>query len=110
MPLTLDDARRFLAAVNGHRLHALYLVVLALGLRRGEALELEWSAFDFATGTVAVTQTVKSIKGKGLLIERIAKAPKSLRTPAQAASDDGVRRPQGRTALAPRCLDTGATD
>ena len=79
VPLTIEEARRFLAAVNGHRVHALYFVELALGLRRGEALGLEWSAVDFATGTIAVTQTVKRIKGNGLLIERIAKTPKSLR-------------------------------
>ncbi len=79
VPLTLEEARCFLAAVAGHRLHAVYSVALSLGLRRGEALGLEWSAIDLDAGTVAVTQTVKRIKGKGLLIERIAKTPKSLR-------------------------------
>jgi len=79
VPLTLEQARRFLAAVAGHRLQAIYSVALSLGLRRGEALGLAWSAVDLDAGTVAVTQTVKRIKGKGLLIERIAKTPKSLR-------------------------------
>ena len=79
VPLTVEESRRLLAAVDGHRLGALYSVALALGLRRGEALGVEWSAVDFATGTIAITQTVKRIKGKGLLIERIAKTPKSLR-------------------------------
>jgi len=65
-PLTLEEARRFLAAVVGDRLQALYSVVLTLGLRRGEALGLEWSAIDLATGTLAVTQNVKRLKGKGL--------------------------------------------
>lgn len=79
VPLTLEEAQRFLAAVGGHRLQAVYSVALSLGLRRGEALGLEWSAVDLDAGTVAVTQTVKRIKGKGLLIERIAKTPRSLR-------------------------------
>jgi integrase len=68
VPLSLDEARRFLAAVNGHRLHALYSVALALGLRRGEALGLEWSAVDLAAGAIAVTQTIKRVQGKGLLM------------------------------------------
>ena len=40
-PLSAPNARRFLSAVKGHRLEALYSVALALGLRRGEALGLE---------------------------------------------------------------------
>ncbi len=78
-PLTLEEARRFLAAVVDHHLGALYLVALVLGLRRGEALGLEWNAVDLLTGTLTVTQTVKRLKGKGLVIERIGKTPKSLR-------------------------------
>ena len=78
-PLTLEEARRFLAAVVGHRLHALYSTTLTLGLRRGEVLGLEWSAVDLAAGTLAVTQTVKRLHGKGLVIERIPKTPQSFR-------------------------------
>jgi integrase len=78
-PLTPQETRLFLAAVAGHRLEAVYSVALALGLRRGEALGLEWPAVDLEAGVLSVTQTVKRVKGKGLLIERIAKTPKSLR-------------------------------
>lgn len=78
-PLTPDEARRFLAAVAGHRLEALYSVALAIGLRRGEALGLEWSGVDLNHGTVSVTQTVKRVKGQGLIVERRAKTEKSLR-------------------------------
>jgi integrase len=49
-PLTPKDARRLLAAVQGHRLEALYAVALALGLRRGEALGLEWSGWIWSAG------------------------------------------------------------
>jgi integrase len=79
-PLTAEEARKLLVAVKGHRLEALYSVALAVGLRRGEALGLEWSAVDLENGTVSITQTVKRIKAKGLLIERSGKTQKSLRT------------------------------
>lgn len=53
-PLTLDEARRFLDAVRGHRLEALYAVALALGLRQGEALGLRWQDLDLDAGRLSV--------------------------------------------------------
>ena len=79
-PLTPIEARDFLAAVSGHRLEALYGVALAIGLRRGEALGLEWTGMDLDRGLLSVTQTVQRIKGKGMVKERSAKRERSLRT------------------------------
>jgi integrase len=44
--LTPDEAQRFLAATTDDRLHALYAVATALGLRQGEALGLRWDDLD----------------------------------------------------------------
>lgn len=55
-PLTPDEAKRFLGAVKGHRLGALYTVTTALGLRQSEAAGLLWSNVDLDAGTLAVTQ------------------------------------------------------
>ena len=41
-PLTADEARQFLAAAHGHRLHALFELALHTGLRKGELLGLCW--------------------------------------------------------------------
>jgi integrase len=41
-----EGAGRFLAAIQGHRLEAAFLMELALGLRRSEVLGLEWDAVD----------------------------------------------------------------
>jgi integrase len=79
-PLSPTEARDFLAAVSGHRLEALYSVALAIGLRRGEALGLEWTGLDLDRGLLSVTQTVQRIKGKGMVKERAAKRERSLRT------------------------------
>jgi integrase len=53
-PLTPEQARTFLKAVEGDRLEALYRVGLALGLRLGEALGLRWEDVDLDTGTLRI--------------------------------------------------------
>jgi hypothetical protein len=45
-----DEALRFLAAAEEHRLYALWAVALAMGLRRGEALGLAWADVDLDGG------------------------------------------------------------
>ncbi|MGN9808903.1 site-specific integrase [Micromonospora sp. BQ11] len=60
--LSVEQVRKLLAASEGHRLHALYLVAATLGLRRGELLGLRWSELD--TGTAAIGQTVQRAGGK----------------------------------------------
>jgi integrase len=79
-PLTPEDARRVLAAVAGDRLEALYSVALAIGLRRGEIMGLNWASVDLDRGTLIVKQTAQRINGKGIVIEQAAKNLTSRRT------------------------------
>lgn len=46
VPFTQDEARRLIAAAEEMRNGARYIVALALGLRRGEALGLKWSDIE----------------------------------------------------------------
>lgn len=84
--LTLVEARALLAAADGRldrretyttsngrvkrppkvttRIATLYHVLLALGLRRGEALGLRWDDLDWEAGTVQVRRQVQVIAGK----------------------------------------------
>ncbi|SCL16775.1 Site-specific recombinase XerD [Micromonospora nigra] len=62
--LSVEQVRKLLAACEGHRLHALYVVAATLGLRRGELLGLRWSDLDLDTGTAAIGQTVQRAGGK----------------------------------------------
>lgn len=62
--LTVDQVRKLLAAAEGHRLHALYVVAATMGLRRGELLGLRWTDLDLDEGTVAIAQTVQRAGGK----------------------------------------------
>lgn len=62
--LTPQEARRFLDAVVGHRLEALFTVGLALGLRQGEALGLRWADVDWDAGVIRVGHQLQRINGK----------------------------------------------
>ena len=58
-PLTPEQAKRFLAAVAGHRLEALFTVAVGVGLRLGEALGLPWDAVNLDAGKLSVRQTLE---------------------------------------------------
>jgi len=49
-----QEARKVVAVALVDRMTPLWLVLLALGLRKGEALALRWDALDLGAGTVAV--------------------------------------------------------
>lgn len=58
--LSADEAKRFLIAAHGHRLEALFLVLLTTGLRRSEARGLTWDCVDFEHATLTVArQTIR---------------------------------------------------
>jgi integrase len=72
-----DEAKRFLALLEGERYGTLFLLDLATGLRRGELLGLRWQDLDLATGTLRVRQNLVDVKGR-LHIDQ-AKTPRSQR-------------------------------
>ena len=57
--LSADQARAFLEASRSDRLSALWIVLLSLGLRRGEALALTWGDYDKKAKTLSVTKARK---------------------------------------------------
>lgn len=65
--LTPEQARIFLAAVEQHRLKALYWVALLMGLRRGELLGLRLIDIDLETKTMRITGAAQQQKGKGMV-------------------------------------------
>lgn len=79
-PFTPEEATAFLKAIQGDRLEALYSVVLALGLRRGEALGLLWSDINLEEGYLTVRHALHRQKGGLKLVE--PKTPRSRRTVA----------------------------
>lgn len=63
-PLTPAEVRKFLAATKGNRLHALYQLAIALGLRSGEARGLRWEDVDLDAGVLSVRNQMQRISSK----------------------------------------------
>lgn len=74
-PLTPEEVRIFLAAIEGDRHEALFLVALGVGLRQGEVLGLTWSDIDLTAATIRVRHALQRVDGRLELVE-----PKSVTT------------------------------
>lgn len=95
--LDSDQAAAFLAACQGHPLGDLFTVLLGMGLRRSEALGLQWGDVDAAAGTLTVRRSTQIQPGGGLVMEETkSKASRrTLRMPAFVAEAIERRRPAG---------------
>ncbi|MEO8596739.1 MAG: site-specific integrase [Candidatus Solibacter sp.] len=91
-PFTPEQAMKFIEATKGHRLGALFSVATAIGLRKGEALGLKWSAIDFERGTLSVRIALQRVKmpgekkGKLLLTEPKRKSRRTINLPRVSVS------------------------
>ncbi|WP_034092089.1 tyrosine-type recombinase/integrase [Streptacidiphilus albus] len=65
-PLTGEEARAFLTAVDGHRLSALFELALRTGLRKGELLGLRWEDLDLTGATASIRRTLQRTNSAGL--------------------------------------------
>jgi integrase len=74
---SVDEARAFLesARTNDDPLYAAYVLVLVLGLRRGEALGLGWDDIDLKKREVGITRQLQ--RSRGELLHRETKTPGS---------------------------------
>ena len=76
--LSVEEARRLLSAAKDDRLGVLWLLLLSLGLRRGEALALRWSDLDLVAKTLTITRA--RVKSGAKVIEGPTKTARSTRT------------------------------
>jgi len=63
-PWTIAECQAFLARSAEDRLAPLYELILATGLRRGEALGLRWEDVDFDGGALYVIQQIVEVHGR----------------------------------------------
>jgi integrase len=76
--LTPDQVRAVLSAAQSTRYAPLFTLLVNTGLRRGEALALQWSDVDLEAGTLRVRGTLSRVNGKLEVTE--PKTMKSKRT------------------------------
>jgi integrase len=76
--LSVEQVRKILAVVKGHRLYGLYVVAATMGLRRGELLGLRWADVDLDNGTLMIEQTVQRTGGKLHLSDAKTEGSKSV--------------------------------
>jgi len=60
--LTIDEQERFVHLIKGHRFELIYLICLYSGLRRGEAIALQWTDIDFDRLSINVNKTASRVK------------------------------------------------
>jgi integrase len=73
--LTAAEARAILDAAAADRLGALAVLVLSLGLRKGEALALRWPDIDLDAGELIVRGTLNAGKAPGSTSTRQRRRP-----------------------------------
>jgi len=107
-PLDEDEVRAFLAAGRTDRLYAAYLLMIGVGLRRGEVLGLHWTDIDLNARVLRVRRTLQRVNGRLIFTE--PKTPRSRRTvPLPRACAAALRwhrlRQQHECAIAGRSWD-----
>ena len=109
-PLTREQVRVFLTRSQSHRLHALFLLALASGLRLGELMALSWNDIDFARGILTVNHSAYFKTGSSIVIKspKTKKSRRSIRLDAQVMAElkaHRARQNQERLAAGPVWLD-----
>lgn len=77
-PLDRIEVKMLLRAARGHRLYALWLLLVSTGLRRGEVLALTWNDIDLDTRQLRVRRNLQRIRRE--LIFGTPKTNRSTRT------------------------------
>ncbi|SFJ91301.1 Site-specific recombinase XerD [Amycolatopsis sacchari] len=62
IPFTKEEAARILRACQHRRNGVRFVIALTLGLRKGEALGLQWRDVDFAARTLSVRRSLQPVK------------------------------------------------
>lgn len=84
-PLSAEESRKFLEAIQGHRLEALFVVALTTGLRQGELLGLTWESVDYPRSRITVRHALQRINGTPTLVEpKTATSKRTVTVPPMA--------------------------
>lgn len=97
-----DDVAKILAYADQHKNGLQIKILLRLGLRRGELLELKWSDIDFETNVLHIQRAVAEVKdsstGKYKIIEDDPKNEVSIRDiPIPSDIAEELKKKQGHS-------------
>ncbi|MFC6087480.1 site-specific integrase [Sphaerisporangium aureirubrum] len=69
---SVDEARQFLESAREHEdpLYAAWVLILVLGLRKGEVLGLRWEDVDLESGELSVSMQLQRVRGQLIHKER----------------------------------------
>jgi integrase len=103
--LTDEEADRLRQVITGHRLHALFELALAVGMRKGELLALRWNDVDFDKATVSIHGSLRRVNKVGLRVDtpkserssRVIDVPDYVMQTLRAHKDAQVREAKERT-------------
>ncbi len=102
--LARDDVRAFIQSTEGDRLHALYVLACAAGLRRGELLALRWSDLDLSRCALSVQRALtKAVHGWEFADPKTVQAKRVIKLPTfavQALRDHRIEQLEERLAAA----------
>ncbi|MGR6963919.1 tyrosine-type recombinase/integrase [Geodermatophilus sp. URMC 61] len=90
--LTAEQAQALLEAIKGDRLETLFRVMLATGLRRGEALGLHWSDVDLDAGLLRVRDPLPNLPGAAARRAQDRQVPPDRATPPLGDRDAPAHR------------------
>ena len=84
--LNPDEVRLLLAAADGDRLQALYVLAVTTGMRRGELLALRWKDVHLDRSRLSVTATLQREGGLSIAETKTARSRRSVALPAVAVT------------------------
>lgn len=88
VPLTVEEIRALLRSTRDDRLHAMFVVLALLGLRRSEVLGLRWEDVDLVGGTMQVRRGLHRINGKLRVMEtKTARSRRTIPLPGLVVKD-----------------------
>jgi integrase len=91
---TSDEARRFLESARDNRdsLYAMWVLILVLGLRKGEVLGLAWPAVDLDRSELTVEQQLQRVRRELLLRETKTEASDGVLALPEPVQPDRIAR------------------